>query len=311
MPAAPHPDPPGTWSAASAAGGRRPVERSLRLPFEAPLAHGPLLAWFAARALEGVVEVAGGTLVRTLGLPGGPARVHLAPATDHVACRLELSADGDAGPAVAACRRMFDLDAPTGRIDRHLATDADLAPLVRDRPGLRVPGAADPHEVALLAVMGQQVSVAAARATAQALVRRLAPSPALPGPGPRHLFPLAATVAGADLDGLGMPRPRAEALRTLAAALAEGRVRLEPDADPADTRAALLALPGIGPWTADAIALRALGDRDALPETDVVLRARADERGIDLRERGARWRPWRAYAAQHLWVAGPRTPSAG
>lgn len=314
----------------------------LELPFDQPLAHEPLLRWFRARATDGVVEVEGATLRRTLRLPGGPARVALTLGTRSVHGRFELSEAGDAPAAVARARRLLDLDADPVAIDGHLATDPALRPLVRARPGLRVPGSADPHEMALLTVIGQQISTAAARTIASRLVARItAPEPALvdasggagadavvdvegggdgPGPdgsaggertdpsrrpsgGPFRLFPPVEVVAEADLDGLGMPRRRAATVGLLATALAEGRIDLGDGCDRDDARARLLALPGVGPWTADYILLRAVGDPDALPATDLVLRQRALERGIDLAVDPEAWRPWRAYAAQHLWVA--------
>lgn len=283
-----------------------PTPTTARLPYRPPLAAGPLVAWFAARAVDGVVEVDIGraTIRRTLRLAGGPGRVTLEVADGHVTATIEATDPADVAEAVDRCRRMLDLDADPAAIDAHLGRDPALGPLVAARPGLRVPGTIDPHETALLAVIGQQISTAAARTIAGRVVARVAGRPSLDGVGPRWLFPSPAEVAEADLDGLGMPARRAAAVRAVAAALAEGRLTLAPGCDGAEARARLLELPGIGPWTADYIALRALGDPDALPATDLVLRQRAAERGLDLSTDGTAWRPWRAYAAQHLWVAG-------
>lgn len=312
------------------------------LPFRPPMAVEPLLGWFRARAIDGVVEVVDRTLRRTLDLPGGPARVALTVGPVSVQARFELSDAGDRRAALDCSRRLLDLDADPAIVDAHLAADPALRPLVRARPGLRVPGSADPNEMAVLTVIGQQISTAAARTIASRLVDRLtgtmaavdgvapatggAAKPALgvendmggrvddpqgdaerPGPGPTRWFPSAAVIAEADLDGLGMPRRRAATVQALAAALADGHIDLSGAADPGERRARLLALPGVGPWTADYISLRAVGDRDALPATDLVLRQRAAERGIELAVDSAAWRPWRAYAAQHLWVAEARS----
>jgi AraC family transcriptional regulator, regulatory protein of adaptative response / DNA-3-methyladenine glycosylase II len=279
-----------------------PGRITVRLPLRPPFAWPELLAWFAARAVTGVSAVEGGRLVRTLGLPGGPGRVTLAPADDHVVCEAEVTTLADLPTALARCRRLLDLDADPHVVTRHLGRTPALAPLVAASPGLRVPGSAAPEETAVLAVIGQQISVAAARTIAGRLVERLGPEDVLPGPGPRRLFPSPARIADGDLDGLGMPTARARALRELAAALADGGLALDPGADRAEARARLLELAGIGPWTADYIALRALGDPDGLPATDLVLRRRADEHGLDL-ARSAAWSPWRAYVAQHLWNA--------
>ena len=290
-----------------------PETLSVRLPFRPPLAGQALLAWFAARAVDGVTSVdpTAGWLWRTLALPSGPARIRLSLGDSQVRADLELSCAADAPVAVAACRRLLDLDADPGAVDGHLRAEPALAPLVATRPGLRVPGTVDPHETALSAVIGQQISTAAARTIASRLAARLSPPVALAPPGPDRLFPPVAAVADADLAGLGMPGRRADTVRRLARALDRGEVVLDVGCDPAEARRSLLSLPGIGPWTADYILLRALGDADAFPATDLVLRQRMAERGLD-EARAERWRPWRAYAAQHLWVSGPATgPPAG
>lgn len=278
---------------------------AIRLPFRPPLAAPQLLGWFRARAVDGVTEVSDDTVCRTMRLPGGPGRVSLRVGADHVHATFELTAVSDLAVAVARCRRLLDLDADPSSIDRHLAADPALAPLVAARPGLRVAGTVDPHETAMLTVIGQQISTAAARTIAGRLAMRVTGEPALSGPGPTMLFPSAAAVADADLTGLGMPGRRLQTLQALARSLVDGGVVLDVGCDRAEARAGLLALPGIGPWTADYVLLRALGDPDAFPATDLIVRQRADERGIDLASATDRWRPWRAYAAQHLWVAEP------
>lgn len=288
------------------------AETSVRLPFRPPLAAHTLLAWFEARAVDGVTHVdpAAGVLRRTLDLPGGPGRVTLRLGPTSVTADLELASAADEPVALARCRRLFDLEAEPSSIDAHLAADPALTPLVRARPGLRVPGTVDPHETALSAVIGQQISTAAARTIASRLTARLSPVLGWAGPGPDRLFPSVAAVADADLTGLGMPGRRAEAVRRLARALDRGEVVLAAGCDRVEARQRLLELPGIGPWTADYILLRALGDPDAFPATDLVLRQRLAERGLDPIP-SPRWSPWRAYVAQHLWVSGPGPRTAG
>jgi AraC family transcriptional regulator of adaptative response / DNA-3-methyladenine glycosylase II len=278
------------------------------LAFRPPLSADPLLGWFAARAVDGVSEVAGDVVRRTLRLAGGPARIHVAVGPHRVTASFELTSPADEHEALVRCRRMLDLDVDPAPVDERLRADDRMAPLVAARPGLRVAGAADPHEMALLTVLGQQISTAAARTLAGRLVARVGGDADVPGLGPHRLFPRAAAVAEADLDGLGMPARRASTVRAVAAALAGGHIDLSGRGDPAEVRSRLLALPGVGPWTADYVLLRAVGDRDALPATDLVLRQQAAERGIDLDSDSERWRPWRSYAAQHLWSASALTP---
>jgi AraC family transcriptional regulator of adaptative response / DNA-3-methyladenine glycosylase II len=231
---------------------------------------------------------------------------------------LELRVCGAAPAALfhlsAGARRMFDLAADPARIAAAFEPDALLAPLVRRRPGLRIPGAWDPFECAVRAVLGQQVSVAAGRTFAARLVARFGRP--IPGgtDGLTHLFPSPAALAGADLDGLGLTKTRAGALKALARAVADDDLDL--DAPVEEVTAALAALPGLGEWTAQYVALRSLGEPDALPAADLVLRRMAASGGAPLTARalGARaeaWRPWRSYAVLHLWrAAGDLTRSA-
>jgi AraC family transcriptional regulator of adaptative response / DNA-3-methyladenine glycosylase II len=180
-----------------------------------------------------------------------------------------------------------------------------LAPLVRARPGLRVPGHVDGVELAARAVLGQQVSVAGARTLAARLVASYGRPLELSGDHVvTHLFPSADVLAAIDPTDIAMPRARGRALNAVAAALAEGSVVLDRSADRAEVRAALLAVPGIGPWTADYVALRALGDPDVFLPTDVGVRNAAARLGLDdPASRSAAWSPWRSYALLHLWTA--------
>jgi len=203
-------------------------------------------------------------------------------------------------------RRVFDLAADPQRIGVELAADPLVGPLVRARPGLRIPGAWDPFECAVRAVLGQQVSVAAGRTFAARLVERAGVAVRDGTDGLTHLFPDAATLAAAPLESLGITRSRAATLRALSRAVLERRIDFS--AAPEEVVAALAALPGIGTWTAQYVALRALGEPDAMPTGDLVLRRMAapGQRLLSVREleeRAHAWRPWRGYAVMHLWGA--------
>jgi AraC family transcriptional regulator of adaptative response / DNA-3-methyladenine glycosylase II len=285
-----------------------------RLPFDA----AGLLAYLEARAIPGVeaLDRATATYRRVLDLPHGPGVAALRPERDQIACRLRLSDPRDADAAVVRCRRLLGLDADPAAVVAALGDDPLIGALVRAAPGRRVPGAVDGAELAVRAVIGQQVSVAGARTVGGRLAASLGVPLQEPFDGLVRAFPTAAALAGADPEQLPMPRARARALTGLARALAGGDVVLDPTADPADraaARAALLALPGIGPWTVEYVAMRALGDPDAFPGTDLVLRKALVRLGHadDARAIGAtaeRWRPWRAYAAQHLWSSAHAAP---
>ncbi|MHC3468799.1 AlkA N-terminal domain-containing protein [Streptomyces sp. 7R007] len=280
---------------------------TLRLPFRTPLNPDNLFGHLAATAVPGVEEWREGAFRRTLRLPYGHAIAALTPASDHVACRLTLSDLRDLPVAISRCRRMLDLDADPVAIDDQLRTDPLLAPLVDKAPGRRVPRTVDEAEFAVRAVLGQQVSTAAARTHAARLV--LAHGEAVDDPegGLTHLFPTPEALAALDPDTLAMPRTRRTTFTTLVRQLADGSLRLGPDSDWAETRTRLLALPGFGPWTVDVIAMRALGDPDAFLPTDLGIRRAARELGLPatpaaLTTRAAAWRPWRAYAVQYLWA---------
>jgi AraC family transcriptional regulator, regulatory protein of adaptative response / DNA-3-methyladenine glycosylase II len=309
---------------------RRPRERdsltlTVRLAYREPLEWGRLLAFLAARAVPGVEEVLDGCYRRTLRLPHGHGVVALALADGAIECRLGLADLRDLTAAVQRCRRLLDLDADPAAPATHLAEDPLLAPLVRGAPGLRLPGAVDGAELAARAVLGQQISVAAARTAAARLVRAAGEPLPAPDGSLTHLFPSpAAIVLAADSDArartLRLPTRRLGTLRALARALAEGEIAIDPGSDREELRARLLALRGIGPWTAEYIAMRALCDPDAFLPGDLGVRRAlealsrpggasnggASNGGCPPRE-AARvaesWRPWRAYAVQHLWGA--------
>jgi len=277
----------------------------LRLPFRAPLHPDQLFGHLVATAVPGVEEWRDGAYRRTLRLPHGHGIVALTPQPDHVACRLTLSGQRDLTPAAARCRRLLDLDADPVSIDALLAQDELLAPWVAKVPGRRVPRTVDESELALRAVLGQQVSTAAARTHAARLVRAAGDPVEDPGGGLTHLFPTPDRIAFMDDDALALPQVRRATLRTLAAVLATGEMDLDPGADRDRARAQLLALPGIGPWTVETVAMRAFGDPDAFLPGDLGVVAAAASlgmgKGAALRRRAERWAPYRAYAVQHLW----------
>lgn len=268
------------------------------------------LRFVAPRAIPGVEEVVDGVYRRTIRHRGAGGVLAVGPAAEGGLLELSVHGlDGDAlEPVRRAVRRMLDLDADTLAIDRALAADPVLAPLIAARPGLRAPGAYDGWELAVRAIVGQQVTVAAASTLAGRVVRALGtPLPRAVG-SLTHAFPLPGEVAAASLPGIGMPGSRVETLRGLGAALARGALALDGSVDAATTRAALVALSGIGPWTANYISMRALGDPDAFPIGDVGLKRAAERLGLPDDPRGLagvaeRWRPYRTYAVHHLWAS--------
>ena len=277
----------------------------LRLPFRPPIDLPRLFGFLAARAVPGVEEVTASTYRRTISLPNGRGILSLRNVDQArwVECELELDDLRDVTAAVQRCRRLLDLDADPDAVSGFLVSDEVIGPLARACPGRRSPGHVDGDELAMRAVLGQQVSVAAARRLGARLTAEYGKPLARPSGTLTHCFPDAATVAAADPAALPMPAARARALVTLAAALASGEVALHPGADRDEAAARLLALPGIGPWTVAYIRMRALSDPDAFPATDVgVLRALAalgTGAGVAVAER---WRPWRSYAVHHLWA---------
>ncbi len=255
--------------------------------------------------MPGLESVADGTYARLVSLPHGPGVVELTPAADHVVARLELADLRDTGVAVERSRRLLDLDADPVAIDEALAADPVLADLVHEAPGLRLPGGFNAVEVAVRTVVGQQVSVAGARTVLGRLVAQEGEAVDLAlaqEHGLTHLFPSVEVLADLDPETLPMPRSRGRAVATVAGAVAAGGLDLSPGADRAATRAALLALPGIGPWTADYVLMRGLGDPDVLLTSDLVLRRELEHRRVTA-DHAARWAPWRSYAGMHLWRA--------
>ncbi|MFT4215748.1 MAG: AlkA N-terminal domain-containing protein [Micropruina sp.] len=274
----------------------------LRLPFRRPFEPAGLFGHLIATAVPGVEEWRDGAYRRTLALPHGPGIVALAPRPDHIATTLWLTDPRDLTPAIGRCRRLLDLDADPIAVADALAADPALASLVAAHPGRRVPRSADGAELALRVVLGQQVSTAAARTQTGRLVERLGEPISDPAGGLTHLFPTAEAVVELGADQIPGPRTRAETLVGLARELAEGRLDLSEGADRGESRRALAALRGIGPWTLELVAMRALGDPDAFPSGDLGIVRAAQHLGIaDLRTAAERWRPWRSYATQYLW----------
>lgn len=287
-----------------------PGSISTRIAVREPFEGAGLLHFLAVRAVPGVEATGEDWFERSLRLPHGPGVVHVDVTAAPVRCRFTLADARDLAPAVERTRRLLDADCDPVAVDTALAEDDALRPLVQRRPGIRVPGHVDGAEIAVRAVLGQQVSVAAARTHAGRLVQEHGDPLGLDGHHEvTHLFPTSERLAALDPEQLPMPRARGRALTGLAAAIAEGRVRLDRSADRASVRAALLALPGIGPWTADYVAMRALGEPDAFLPTDLGVRDAARRLGIDVPARSDAWRPWRSYALMHLWATATDEPT--
>ena len=297
----------------------------LRLPCRRPFSPASVLDFLGLRALPGVESLDGATYRRSLRLPHGHAVVALtaaAAAADagpaFVDGELRLSDLRDLTTAVSRCRQLLDLDADPVAVCEALRGDPLIGPLVGRDPGRRVPGAADGFELAVRAVIGQQVSVPGARTVAGKLVRACGETLPDPDGGVTHLFPTPAALvqlAHRDPGAFAMPAGRRRALVALAEAVEAGDVVIDPGADPAELRHSLVALPGIGPWTAEYIAMRALRDPDAFMPTDLGIRRGAAALGLpddpaSLSALTEAWRPWRSYAMVHLWsLPAASTPS--
>lgn len=280
---------------------------SLRLPVRTPFAFEGLFGHLAASAIPGVEEVRDGAFRRTLRLPNGNGIVSLTPHPDHVQCEIVLDDFRDLATAIARCRRLLDLDADPEAVVDALGADPDLAVVVAKAPGQRIPRTVDEHELALRVVLGQQVSLKAARTHARRIVEAYGQPVADVNGALTHVFPAIEDLAEIDPAHLAFPKSRQRSLIALVRALADGEVVLDAGSDWDRARAQLLALPGIGPWTAEVIAMRGLGDPDAFPVTDLGVRLAAEQLGMPsdprpLTERSAQWRPWRSYATQHLWT---------
>lgn len=280
----------------------------MRLPVRTPYAGTELLDFLALRAIPGVEVVEGETYARTIALPHGPGTIRLTlpevpemGTTAFVRAELALTDLRDTSAAVERARRLLDADCDPIAVADAFADDRIIGPLARRTPGLRVPGHVDGNEIAVRAVLGQQVSVAGARTVAARLTVEHGTEVRTTVPGLTHLFPSMEALAAIDPEQLPMPRARGRALAGLCRALADRVVVLDRGDDRDAVRAGLLDLPGIGPWTADYIALRALGHPDVFLDTDLgtrdALRRLHAPDDLDSRE----WRPWRSYAQAYLW----------
>lgn len=262
-----------------------------------------------ATRIDGVEAFADGAYHRTLRLPVGWGVASLAPAPRGVRARVGLTDVSQLPTAVARLRRMLDLDADPAAVDAHLSLDPTLARLVAAHPGRRIPRGVDGAETAIKIVLGQQVSTAAARTHGARLVAAVGTPVDTGVPGLTHLFPEPSAIAEAPDEVFAFPRSRRDTLRLLATVLADGTLDLGPGADREEARAGLLACKGIGPWTVEMVAMRALGDPDAFPATDLGVLRSGPELGVadlaDLAGRADAWRPWRSYATQHLWALTP------
>jgi AraC family transcriptional regulator, regulatory protein of adaptative response / DNA-3-methyladenine glycosylase II len=281
-----------------------------RLRYRSPLDAEHLLGFLGSRAIPSVEAVHDGRYTRTMRAPAG-APIVLELELDRIEASFVLRATGSGafGSVVRSVRRLLDLDADPVAIDSRLGADPVLRELVRSTPGTRLPGAVDGFEIVVRAIVGQQVSVAGARTTLGRITERFGEALAEAVGSVARVFPTPARLADAPPDGLGMPRARADAIVTVARAVESGELDLSGDADPAATRERLRSIRGVGEWTEEYVAMRALGDRDAFPVGDLGVRRGFRRLGLpddprSMRQRAERWRPWRAYAVIHLWNSG-------
>ncbi len=287
----------------------------LRLPYRGPLDWDAMLEYFAARATPGVEQISGGTYRRTIVIDGDPGVLELGRGRgDHLLLRAHLPHWDELVHLVQRARKIANLDFEVEEASRRLAEDPTVGQLIRTRPGLRPPGTWDAFETGVRAIIGQQVSVAAANTIAGRLVAKLGtPVPGLAELRLTHTFPAPATLAVADLGGLGLTSARAAAIRSFARRVLDDRIPLDRSVSLDQLVGSLTAIDGLGAWTAQYIALRT-GEPDACPTTDLGLR-RAVPRYTPhpppvLDDLAERWRPWRALAATHLWLADtPQQPA--
>jgi len=286
---------------------RVPFAAEQRLPYRDPYAFGALMDFLVLRAVPGVEEITDAGYRRTLRLPHGAGVMELAAdPPSAVRARFRLDDHRDLDAAVRLARHLLDLDADSTAIDAALGADPLIGALVQAQPGRRVPHTVDSVELLVRAVLGQQVSVKGARTLAARLVRRVGTPLSEPDGGLTHLFPAPAALADGDLDGLGLTGARVRTIHHLGEVMASGELLLEPGGQSATAAKQLVALPGIGPWTASYVAMRVLGDADAFLATDLGVRHALTRLGHPSDPTAAtavaeRWRPWRAYALMHLW----------
>jgi len=290
-----------------ARGERRKITEGvtvLQLGFRPPFDWRSMLAFLSARAIPGVEQVDESAYRRSVASDGGVAGLEIKLAEAGHALELKVSGGKPSQllELVRRVRRQFDLDADPLAIASGLGSSKSLAALVSSRPGLRVPGAFDPFELLVRAILGQQISVAAATTLSGRLALRFG-TPCHAGPGLTRLFPGAAVLAKVDVTQIGLPRARAKSISQVAAAVAASAQVLEPEESLEGLIDKLCRLPGVGPWTAHYVAMRGFSEPDAFPCADLGLRrALGDVSATELEAMSQSWRPWRAYAAMHLWA---------
>lgn len=292
---------------------------SLFISYRPPYDWEHILSHLQARAIDGIEEILSGSYRRTFSYEGGSGIIHASnnPIRRGLDVKIHFPSVRSLAPVLLRLRHLFDVHADITAIEKHLSSDKQLAKLIEKWPGLRVPGAWDGFELAVRAVLGQQITVRSAQQLAGKLVRVChGPSENLQDESLKYVFPSPSQLAAADLTLIGMPDSRRNTLRSLAAAVMEDPAFFDVAGSLDVILRKLRAVPGIGEWTAQYIALRAFRKTDAFPATDVViLRGAKVLRGIvvspdELVQQAEKWRPWRAYAAQHLWVAGGEKPSS-
>lgn len=283
----------------------------VQLGFQQPYDFAALLAFFDKRAIPGVEQVDASSYRRVFELDGRVGSLTVRALDGADALTLEIAgADANMLPQIEArVRRMFDLDADIAAINAHLGRRAHLRRCVARHPGQRLPGGWDGFEIAIRAVLGQQVTVAAARTLTERVVRKFGRELALPQSGKVQLFPSPQALAQADLGGLGITGARMRTLQAIAQAVCEGRIGFHGDQPLDEFIAQWTALPGIGDWTAHYLAMRGLAHADAFPAGDIVLRKAVARDGVPvatakLEAMSQAWRPYRAYAVLHLWRRG-------
>jgi len=299
--------------------GQQPGVITVQLAHRAPLDVHGLTSWFHARAITGLETVTADTYTRTLRTGSAPAIAEISYRPPALSARLWLEALSDLPRALAALRRLFDLDADPLAVDSSLASEPRLAHRVEAIPGIRIPGTVNATEILTRAILGQQVTVASARRQLDRLVAELGEPlhETFGGPAGYRLFPRAETIAEHAPALVRGPRRRTQTLQRACAAIANGHLGMDVSRTREDLTHELTALPGIGPWTADYVALRFLGHPDVLVSKDVAIRRGARQLGFSdttLSDETQRLSPWRSYVSMHLWraSAGPSTgPSTG
>jgi len=273
------------------------------------MATDTLFRFLGDRAVPGVESFDGTTLRRSVRTHGdGTAVIELTarPERGHIRLRIVGDAPVDPAPLARTARRLFDLDADPSVVDAALSSDPVLRPWVHATPGIRLPGTADGFELVVRAILGQQISVRAARTFAGRIAESTGTPLERPVGGVTHRFPTAEQVAASRLDGLGLTTARTSTLRIVAELVSSGELDLSGDADREQTTERLLAVRGIGPWTVAYVSMRALGDADAFPVGDLGVRLGFEALGLAttpaaMVRHAERWRPWRGYAVMHLW----------